>query len=126
MESKTSLRFRSRSRSSTAWGSRPSGGSCLLHRRAHLWESLEAVVERRDPRCLGVLLLGNGLSAAELRARMALARNAPHCRGFAFGRTVFAEASRAWLRGDVDDAAMVARIRDRLMELIDLWCSNAV
>jgi 5-dehydro-2-deoxygluconokinase len=89
------------------------------------WAGLERVVLSRDPACSGILLLGNGLSTDELKRRMAWARASRVCRGFAFGRTVFADAARAWVRGEVDDADVVQRVRDRLVDLIDLWSTGA-
>ena len=89
------------------------------------WAALERVVLSRDPACSGILLLGNGLSTDELKRRMTWARASRICRGFAFGRTVFADASRAWARGEIDDAGVVQRVKERLVDLIDLWSTGA-
>lgn len=89
------------------------------------WAALERVVLERDPACSGILLLGNGLSTEELERRMTWARASRVCRGFAFGRTVFAEPAQAWVRGDIDDAAVVQQVKDRLADLIDLWSTGA-
>lgn len=89
------------------------------------WATLERVVTDHDPHCSGILLLGNGLGPDELRRRIRWAKASSRCRGFAFGRTVFAEPAGAWVRGEIDDAGVVARVRDRLLELIDLWSSDA-
>lgn len=89
------------------------------------WAALEQVVLERDPHCSGILLLGNGLSTPELERRMSWAKASRVCRGFAFGRTVFAEPAAAWVRGDIDDAAVVQQVKDRLVSLIDLWSSGA-
>ncbi|HAM2820224.1 TPA: DUF2090 domain-containing protein, partial [Escherichia coli] len=37
------------------------------------------------------------------------------------GRTLFGDASRAWLKYDIDDAQLVARIRDNYLQLIAWW-----
>ena len=42
-------------------------------------------------------------------------------KGFAVGRTLFGDASRAWLKHDIDDAQLVARIRDNYLQLIAWW-----
>ena len=34
-------------------------------------------------------------------------------RGFAVGRTIFADAARAWLAGEIDDAAAVDDMAER-------------
>ena len=43
------------------------------------------------------------------------------CKGFAVGRTIFHAPSRAWLAGEIDDAALVRRVRDTYEALIDAW-----
>ncbi len=42
-------------------------------------------------------------------------------KGFAVGRTIFAGAARAWLRGELDDAAAVATMAERFQRLCALW-----
>jgi len=90
-----------------------------------VWASLDRVVAARDPACSGILLLGNGLNRSALRERIARARQSACCRGFAFGRTVFAEAAAAWARAEIDDAGAVEAVRARLSELIELWSTDA-
>lgn len=87
------------------------------------WEALEAVLRRTAP--AGVLLLGNGLPAEEVEVRLRLARTRPACRGFAFGRTVFAAAVRSWLEGRCTDRDVVESVRGRLRSLIESWSSGA-
>jgi 5-dehydro-2-deoxygluconokinase len=42
-------------------------------------------------------------------------------KGFAIGRTIFGDAARAWLKGDMTDAAAVAQMSDRYARLAALW-----
>ncbi len=42
-------------------------------------------------------------------------------KGFAVGRTIFADAARAWLRGELDDAAAVATMVERFQRLCGVW-----
>ena len=42
-------------------------------------------------------------------------------KGFAVGRTIFAGAARAWVRGELDDAAAVATMAARFQRLCSLW-----
>lgn len=88
------------------------------------WAALEGVVLARDANCSGVLLLGNGYATEELERRIAWARQSAVCRGFAFGRTVFADPSARWVRGEIDDAEVVGQVRDRMAKLIALWSSD--
>ena len=41
--------------------------------------------------------------------------------GFAVGRTIFAQPSRAWLAGEIDDRTLIAQIRSNFEFLIQAW-----
>jgi 5-dehydro-2-deoxygluconokinase len=43
------------------------------------------------------------------------------CRGFAVGRTIFQEPSRAWLAGEIDDETLIRQVQGTFVELIDAW-----
>jgi 5-dehydro-2-deoxygluconokinase len=43
------------------------------------------------------------------------------CKGFAVGRTLFAEAAAAWFAGELDDAGVIAEVATRYRRLIRLW-----
>ncbi|TAL96663.1 MAG: DUF2090 domain-containing protein, partial [Rhodanobacter sp.] len=85
------------------------------------WAALDALIAERDPLCRGVLLLGLNASFAELAAGFAAAARSHSCRGFAVGRSIFVEPARAWLRDDIDDAALVERASNGFAELAALW-----
>jgi len=85
------------------------------------WTALDALIAERDPYCRGVLLLGLNAPFAELAAGFAAAAHSHSCRGFAVGRSIFVEPARAWLRGDIDDAALVERASSNFAELAALW-----
>lgn len=42
-------------------------------------------------------------------------------KGFAVGRTIFAEAARKWLSGTIDDAQAIAEMAARYQSLCDVW-----
>ena len=85
------------------------------------WQALHAVIQQRDPYCQGVLLLGMEASEAQLRQGFQAAAAQPLCRGFAVGRSLFAEAAAAWFAGELDDAGVVAQVAMRYQRLIQLW-----
>ncbi len=85
------------------------------------WPALDALIERNDPWCRGVLLLGADAPYADLAAGFAAAASSVTCRGFAVGRSVFAEPARAWFAGEIDDAELVARVHANQCELAALW-----
>jgi 5-dehydro-2-deoxygluconokinase len=65
--------------------------------------------------------LGLDASEADLATSLALAAKQPLVKGFAIGRTIFGDAARAWLKGDMIDAAAVAQMSDRYARLAALW-----
>lgn len=87
------------------------------------WAALGEYLDS-GPAEAGILLLGNGLPREVVEHRIALATKQDRCRGFAFGRTVFAQACHAWLRNEIGDAELVQRVRDRLLHLIQVWSSG--
>jgi 5-dehydro-2-deoxygluconokinase len=68
-----------------------------------------------------VLVLGLEASEEELERSFRIA--APHaiCRGFAVGRSIFADAALAWFAGQMDDEQVVADVARRYARLIQRW-----
>ncbi|ODT74824.1 MAG: 5-dehydro-2-deoxygluconokinase [Pelagibacterium sp. SCN 64-44] len=88
---------------------------------AAAWARTDAVIEARDPLCRGVVLLGLEAPQAELEAGFAAARSARTVKGFAVGRTIFADAARAWLDGRIGDEEAVADMAARFGALVTIW-----
>jgi len=88
------------------------------------WSLIAHAIAQHDPYCRGVLLLG--LEASEERLEQGFRASAGQalCKGFAVGRTLFADAATAWFAGKMDDAAVVADISARYQRLIGLWQST--
>lgn len=85
------------------------------------WANAVNAIERNDPRTRGIVVLGLDAPQEELAASFALAAKQPLVKGFAVGRTIFGDAARAWLKGDMDDAAAVAQMADRYTQLCEIW-----
>jgi 5-dehydro-2-deoxygluconokinase len=85
------------------------------------WEKTATVIHQHDAHCRGVLVLG--LEASEEKLAQSFRIAAPHaiCRGFAVGRSIFADAANGWFSGAMDDAAVVKDIAERYARLIVLW-----
>jgi 5-dehydro-2-deoxygluconokinase len=86
-----------------------------------VWAELDALITERDPHCRGVVLLGLSAPVAALAQGFRDARRSRTCRGFAVGRTIFEDPARAWLAGEIDDAALRSRVRATYETLIDAW-----
>lgn len=85
------------------------------------WSAISELIERQDPHCRGVLVLGLEASEDELEQSFRIAAPHPICRGFAVGRSIFAEAASAWFGGRMSDAEVVADVAHRYSRLIRLW-----
>ena len=85
------------------------------------WQNIEAVIARRDPFCRGVVLLGLSQPTETLIAAFEATAAVPVVKGFAVGRTIFHDAARAWLSGDIDDGAAVEALAAKLTTLVDAW-----
>jgi 5-dehydro-2-deoxygluconokinase len=86
------------------------------------WQHIAAVVDARDPLCRGVLLLGLEASEDALSRGFRIAASQPLCKGFAVGRSLFADAGAAWFAGTLGDTGVVDQIASRYARLIQLWC----
>ena len=85
------------------------------------WREIDALITERDPYCRGVLLLGLNAPIEKLAAGFRDARASASCRGFAVGRTIFHEPSRAWLAGEIDDGQLAQRVRASFEALVAAW-----
>ena len=85
------------------------------------WHAIDAVLEARDPFCRGVVLLGLEAPQDVLEAGFAAARQSRSVKGFAVGRTIFADAAKQWLAGRLSDDAAVADMATRFGALVTIW-----
>jgi len=88
---------------------------------AQAWRNIERTIAANDPRCRGVVLLGLSAPEQELIASFDAAASAPIVKGFAVGRTIFADAAEQWLVGKMDDEAAIADLSRRFAVLVDAW-----
>ncbi len=86
------------------------------------WAAVEAVIDRHDPRCRGVLVLGLDAPEAALGEGFRRARTGcRHARGFAVGRTIFAAPAAGWLSGQLSDEGLVEAVADRFVRVALAW-----
>ncbi|MEJ1119988.1 MULTISPECIES: bifunctional 5-dehydro-2-deoxygluconokinase/5-dehydro-2-deoxyphosphogluconate aldolase [Phyllobacterium] len=91
---------------------------------ATAWKNIEQIVEKNDPWCRGVVLLGLEAPQDELEAAFAATAKAPIVKGFAVGRTLFMEAAEAWLSGKLSDEEAVGDMAGRFEKLTKAWLSS--
>lgn len=85
------------------------------------WTNAVDAITRNDPNTRGIVVLGLDAPEAELAASFALAAKQPLVKGFAVGRTIFGDAARAWLSGQMTDADAVAQMAERFTRLCGIW-----
>jgi 5-dehydro-2-deoxygluconokinase len=85
------------------------------------WAEIDRVIETSDPYCRGVVLLGLDASQEALEQGFAAARRARTVKGFAVGRTIFGDAARAWLAGQMTDEQAVTDMARRFETLTEIW-----
>ena len=90
-------------------------------RDAASWRAAAGAIGARDPGCRGIVVLGLESSEEALAASFALAAAEPLVKGFAVGRTIFADAARDWLAGTLAEDAAVARMAGRFARLCAAW-----
>lgn len=102
-------------------GLRPDWWQLAPRNDPRMWARIAEIVERMDPYCRGVVLLGRSQPAQMLIEAFEAAAASKVVKGFAVGRTIFDEAARAWLVGEIDEAAAVVAVAQRLSALVDAW-----
>jgi 5-dehydro-2-deoxygluconokinase len=84
------------------------------------WQALAQLIDRRDPQCRGVVILGLNQPLAELAKSFAQATH-PIVKGFMVGRTLWAAPSQRWLRGESSDDDFVDAVARNFATLVDSW-----
>lgn len=85
------------------------------------WQNISAVINRYDPLCHGVLLLGLDAPESQLRENFRTAAPFPVCKGFAVGRSIFGEAATQWFSGDYSDQQVIDLVATNYERMIELW-----
>jgi 5-dehydro-2-deoxygluconokinase len=88
---------------------------------AAAWANVCDTISRRDPHCRGIVLLGLEAPSERLAESFAAAASHDMVKGFAVGRTIFAEAMEHWLAGRWDDETAVAAMARRYGALCASW-----
>jgi 5-dehydro-2-deoxygluconokinase len=88
------------------------------------WDNIAHAVNASDPHCRGIMLLGLEAPEEDLAQAFALARGCSLVKGFAVGRTIFAEPAAEWFAGRIDDRQATERMASAFARLGDLWRSG--
>ncbi len=85
------------------------------------WDKACKAIADNDPYTRGIVVLGLDAPEDELATSFAEAARYPLVKGFAVGRTIFADAARKWLAGELTDEAAVADMVSRYGRLCRIW-----
>lgn len=85
------------------------------------WRNACDAISRNDPNTRGIVVLGLDAPASALEESFAVAASFDLVKGFAVGRTIFADAARGWLLGEIDDQAAIADMAGRYAGLCAVW-----
>ncbi|MEZ5804329.1 MAG: 5-dehydro-2-deoxygluconokinase [Rhizobiaceae bacterium] len=102
-------------------GVRPDWWKLEPQASAATWARVEKTILANDPWCRGVVLLGLEAPQAELEAAFAATAAAAIVKGFAVGRTLFAETAPAWFAGRIGDEQAIADMAERFEKLTGAW-----
>jgi 5-dehydro-2-deoxygluconokinase len=84
------------------------------------WTQFAALVAENDPQCRGAVILGLNQPMSTLKQGFMQASH-PIVKGFMVGRTLWAEPSLAWLKGQIDDAFLLEQVAHNFAALVDAW-----
>lgn len=88
---------------------------------ARTWGNIQEVVSNNDPYCRGVVILGLAAPDEVLLQSFAVAARFPVVKGFAVGRTIWAEAARQWLSGKIGDEQALEMLVEQFAGLVRGW-----
>jgi 5-dehydro-2-deoxygluconokinase len=86
-----------------------------------VWGHIQSTILANDPYCRGVVLLGLAAPDEALLRAFEAAAPFPIVKGFAVGRTIWAEAARRWLAGEIGEAEALDLLAERFKLLVDGW-----
>jgi 5-dehydro-2-deoxygluconokinase len=85
------------------------------------WQITCDTISKNDPWCRGVVVLGLDAPKAHLKASFEVAAKHDLVKGFAVGRTIFADAAQSWLSGAITDEEAVAKMAQKYRDLCEIW-----
>lgn len=85
------------------------------------WAAACRAIEENDAHTRGIVVLGLAAGEDALAESFQIAAGFDLVKGFAVGRTIFGDAAKAWMRGEIDDAAAVAQMTKTYARLCIIW-----
>jgi 5-dehydro-2-deoxygluconokinase len=102
-------------------GVRPDWWKLEPQSRRQAWAAIGGAIRSGDPFCRGIMLLGLDAPLDDLAQAFRVAATEKLVRGFAVGRSIFADPAQAWLSGRIDDATAIDQMARRFAALVQAW-----
>ncbi len=90
-----------------------------LSREGYL--AVSASIDKHDPYCHGIVILGLDAPIPELSVGFEATRGVDRVKGFTVGRSIFGVPARRWLAGEIDDKNCVAAVEQNYRDVISAW-----
>lgn len=85
------------------------------------WRNAVEAIERHDIHTRGIVVLGLDAPQEELKASFVLAAKFDLVKGFAIGRTIFADVAKAWFTGSLSDEQAIDQMTSTYAGLCKAW-----
>lgn len=85
------------------------------------WQNACDAITRNDPYTRGIVVLGLEAPQEALAQSLKIAAEFELVKGFAIGRTIFAEPARLWFASKISDDEAVAQMASRYQNLCNIW-----
>jgi 5-dehydro-2-deoxygluconokinase len=85
------------------------------------WQAIGSVIADADPHCRGIVILGLEAPLDTLAEAFRAAAPVAAVKGFAVGRTLWAEVAETWLAGGLRDAEAIDALATRFVRLCTAW-----
>ncbi|CAK7192835.1 5-dehydro-2-deoxygluconokinase [Commensalibacter sp. Nvir] len=89
------------------------------------WQQINTVIEKNDPLCRGVVILGLDSSMQTIIDAFTTSAKIPYVKGFAVGRTIFGEPARQWFSGKINDEEAIEKMGNTFQILVNAWLKAA-
>ncbi len=85
------------------------------------WRNVIAAIDRNDAHARGIVILGLGETEEKLARSFSIAATYPLVKGFAVGRTIFADVAQQWFLGAKTDAEAIDEMAKNYEKLCRIW-----
>ncbi len=85
------------------------------------WSLCCDAIKKHDTSCRGIVVLGLEASEEKLAESFEVASRFELVKGFAVGRTIFAETAQQWFSNSIDNQTAVNQMANNYQRLCDIW-----